>query len=374
MAETTHARFLILGGSGFLGRHLVKYLFDKKLASFVCVADKVPYQIAALSAAETAIYKNEEFCAFQQADLRQPAHVEKAFNKAGGKYDYCINLAAVTKYSQAKEVYSANIVDVAKVTAAEAAKNAVKRYIHVSTAQVYKTKKPADENTKLEPWTAIGVAHQEAEGLVAATANLNYVIVRPATCYGTADQLGLTPRLIIGSIKKELNEKMECLYSKDLRFNTVHADDVAKALHFLCTKGEKGAVYNLADKNDTDCGKVNELLEQIFGIKTAFLNAIKMAGAAAMGTKFLVGFANDEHLKPFSDACKKYGIADTPLTPYLDEELIKEVAIAVDGSKIEKLGFSYDYPKVTPDELKKVLDDFIEKKYFPKEMSHHGKK
>jgi len=71
---------------------------------------------------------------------------------------------------------------------------------------------------------------------------------------------------------------------------------------------------------------------------------------------------------------KKYGIADTPLTPYLDEELIKEVAIAVDGSKIEKLGFSYDFPKVTPDELKKVLDDFIEKGYFPKEMSHHGKK
>jgi len=71
---------------------------------------------------------------------------------------------------------------------------------------------------------------------------------------------------------------------------------------------------------------------------------------------------------------KKYGIADTPLTPYLDEELIKEVNIAVDGSKIEKLGFTYDHPQVTSASLKAVLDDYIEKGYFPKEMSHHGKK
>jgi len=365
MAETK-ARFLVLGGCGFIGRHVVKYLHDKHLASYVVVADKVPFMIATLSAAETAIFKNAEFCDFQQADLRNPAHVEKAFAKAGGKFDYVINLAAVTKYSQAKEVYAANIVDVAKCTAAEAAKQGVKRYIHVSTGQVYKTKKPADEDTKVDPWTAIAAAHVEAEALVKATANLNYVIVRPATVYGTADQLGLTPRLIIGSIHKELDKKMECLYTKDLRLNTVHADDVAKALHFLCTKGEKGQIYNLADKNDTDCGKINDLLEAVFGIKTTFLGALKMAGASAMGTKFLVGFANDEHLKPFSDACKKYGIPDTPLTPYLDEELIKDQAVAIDGSKIEKLGFSYDHPKVTPDDLKAVLDDFIEKGFFPK--------
>jgi dTDP-D-glucose 4,6-dehydratase len=64
-------RFLILGGVGFIGRHLVKYLYDNKLADFVCVADKVPYAIATLSEDELAIFKNESFLAFKQADLRQ---------------------------------------------------------------------------------------------------------------------------------------------------------------------------------------------------------------------------------------------------------------------------------------------------------------
>jgi nucleoside-diphosphate-sugar epimerase len=196
-------RFLILGGTGFIGRHLVKYLWDHKLASFVCVADKVPFQIASLSEAESAIYKNDQFLAFKQADLRQPQHCKNAFANAGGKYDYVINLAAVTKYSQAKEVYDANIVELAECVAKEAVANGVKRFIHVSTAQVYKTRKPADEKTKTDPWTNIAAAHLEAEGKIKAVTGLNYVIVRPALVYGTADQLSLTPRLIIGSIHKE---------------------------------------------------------------------------------------------------------------------------------------------------------------------------
>jgi len=93
-----------------------------------------------------------------------------------------------------------------------------------------------------------------------------------------------------------------------------------------------------------------------------------MSLATQMGTKYLVGYANDEHLRPFSDACKKYGILDTPLTPYLDEELIKENATAVDGTAITKLGFSYAHPHVTAECLREVMHDFIKKGHFPKEL------
>jgi hypothetical protein len=93
-----------------------------------------------------------------------------------------------------------------------------------------------------------------------------------------------------------------------------------------------------------------------------------MTMASAMGTKFLVGFANDEHLKPFSDACKRYGIADTPLTPYLDEELVLPNPLSVDGSAITSLGFKYDVPAPTVENLKAVLLDYVNKGYFPRQM------
>jgi len=362
-------RILILGGSGFIGRHLVTYLFKNKLASKVCVADKVLYQIAGLSKDELAIYENEAFLTFKQADIANPDHTAKVFAHDGGNWKYVINLAASTKYSQGKEVYDKNIVEVAKNAAAEAAKNKVARFIHVSTAQVYDAdKKAAKEDSKLDPWTGIAKAHLEAEKLVRATAGLNYIIVRPAVVYGTGDIYGLTPRLIVGSIYREQKEKMETLYTSGLRVNTVHADDVAKALHFLLTKGQSGAVYNLADQNETDQGKIHKLLEGIYVIKTDFVNALKMVAVSAMSTKYLVGFANDQHLKPFSDACKKYGIADTPLTPYLDEELILPNPLSVDGTAITALGFKYDVPAPTVDNLKAVLLDYINKGYFPKQM------
>jgi len=333
------------------------------------VADKVPYAIAGLSENQLTIFKNADFLSFKQADLKNPTSVETVFETAGGNWDYVINLAATTKYSQAKEVYDANIVAVSDACAKAAAKHGVKKYIEVSTSQVYESKnKAADESGKIKPWTAIGQASWEAEEAVRAVSGLSYCVVRPAIVYGTSDVLGITPRLIVGSIYKETGKKMESLYSKDMRMNTVHVTDVAKAIWFLCENGKPGETYNLADHGDTDQGKINKTLEDLFSIKTSFLNGLKMAAAGQMGTKFLVGFANDQHLKPFSDACKKYGIADTPLTPYLDEELIKETPTAVTGTKIEALGFKYEHPELTTALCKEVLDDFVAKGYFPKEM------
>jgi len=362
-------RVLVLGGCGFIGRHVVSYIYDNKLASHITVADKVLYQIAGLSEKEKAIFEDKSIVTYKQADLASEAHITKVFDGADGTYTYVINCAAVTKYSQGKEVYDHNVTRLTKLTAAASAKHGVKRFIELSTGQVYDAgKKPSSETDKIKPWTEIARAKYEAEEALSHIAGLNYVIIRPAVVYGTGDVYGITPRLIVGSIYKESKETLKSLYTKDLKINTVHVKDVAKAIWFLTAHGDSGSIWNLADKNDTDQAKVNQWLEEIFGIKTKFLSTPKMAAGKVAGTKFLVSFANDLHLKPFSDACKKYGINETPLTPYLDEELIKENSTSIDGCAIEKLGFSYDYPAPNVGLLKEVLEDYVAKGYFPKEL------
>jgi hypothetical protein len=50
----------------------------------------------------------------------------------------------------------------------------------------------------------------------------------------------------------------------------------------------------------------------------------------------------------------------------LDRELLKDNALSVDGSKIEKLGFQYDHPNMTEDLLRKVIKEFENTKIWPK--------
>jgi len=158
---------------------------------------------------------------------------------------------------------------------------------------------------------------------------------------------------------------MEFLWDKDLRINTVHVRDVVAALWHLTSNGAVGDVYNLADTNDTDQGSVNKLLENIFKIKTDFMGNIKSKLATTVAMKTVAETANEKHLKPWSDLCKSKNIVNTPLTPYLDEELLYNNPYSVDGTGITKTGFAYQHPKVTEDLLREVLKYFETLNYFP---------
>jgi len=271
--------------------------------------------------------------------------------------------------NQAPEVYQENIVEVARVCSAAAARHSCTRYIEVSTAQVYNHKAVPSggwsENGTINPWTGIGRARLEAEQAVSNTHGLNHIIVRPSIVYGPGDVIGITPRLVIGSIYKESGERMELLWSKNLKLNTVHVDDVVRALWHLTNHGNSGQIFNLCDKHDTDQGKINDVLEELMGIKTGFLGKTKSSVAKALGMKQLTDFVNDKHLKPWSDLCKSRGIHDTPLTPYLDEELLYKCETYLNGSGIESTGFAYTRPHVTGDAIREVILDFVQKGIFP---------
>ena len=43
---------------------------------------------------------------------------------------------------------------------------------------------------------------------------------------------------------------------------------------------------------------------------------------------------NETHLQPWSELCKAGEVSNTPLTPFLDKELLKDNALSVDGSKV----------------------------------------
>jgi len=158
---------------------------------------------------------------------------------------------------------------------------------------------------------------------------------------------------------------MELLWSRSLKINTVHVNDVVRAIWHMRDHGECGQIFNLVDKGDTDQGKINVALESLFNIGTSFLGKTKSSLAKALGMKQLTDMVNDKHLKPWSDLCKSKGILDTPLTPYLDEELLYKCETYVNGNLIESTGFQYNVPELNADLLREVINDYIAKGHFP---------
>ncbi|MDP2435485.1 MAG: NAD(P)-dependent oxidoreductase [archaeon] len=371
-ASGSGKKVLILGGMGFIGRNLVGYLVKNNLASFIRVADKVLPSTAFLNAEHKAAIENE-VVEYKQSNLTSEASIKRAFSDeaasgkfvAGDKFDYVINLAAETKFGQTPEVYNEKVLDLATKVGTAAKAHGVTKFIQVSTAQVYDSgSKPSSEDGKLKPWTTQATYHLKAEEALKGL-GLPLVICRPAVVYGPGDVAGIEPRVITGAVYKHLGEKMKFLWTKDLKIHTVHVRDVVKALWVLAEHAAGGTVYNLADKNDTDQGAINTILEEIYGIKTGFMGAA-ISQMAKLKLKDVCEGVNDKHLKPWSDICKEAGIVNTPLTPYLDVELLSNNSLSIDGSKIESVGgFKYDHPKMTTELIRESMDYFISQGLFP---------
>ncbi|EDO44998.1 predicted protein [Nematostella vectensis] len=354
---------IILGGLGFVGRNLVCYLVDNELCSKIRAVDKVPPQTAWLNERHKAAFEHSSV-EFRSANLVHATSVEKVFLDAK-EFDFCINCAAETKYGKSDEVYNEGVLKLSVNCAQQAAKQGIKRFIEVSTAQVYSSdKKVSEEEGKMSPWTGLAKYKLMVEEELSKIEGLDFVIVRPAIVYGLADRQGLTPRLIIGGVYKQLNEKMKLLWTKELKMNTVHVEDVCRALWHLTSHGESGDIFNLADKADSTQGSITELVCQIFGIDYDYFGTV-LSNMARLNMTSTVEDSNDKHLAPWSEACNKDKIQATPLSPYLDQELLYDKHLSIDGSKIESLGFTYKCPQPTVESLKQVVEDYIVTGLFP---------
>eukprot|EP01120_Amphizonella_sp_Union-15-10_P001011 TRINITY_DN11076_c0_g1_i1.p1 TRINITY_DN11076_c0_g1~~TRINITY_DN11076_c0_g1_i1.p1 ORF type:complete len:362 (+),score=69.63 TRINITY_DN11076_c0_g1_i1:125-1210(+) len=357
--SASDASILIFGGVGFIGRNLVQYLVENKLCKFIRVIDIRKPSTSWFGEVHKKAFENGKVEYIQGGS---PGSIKKCF--ADVSFDYVVNLAAETRYGEDPLLYEERVLGVTKIIAEEAQNHPIKKFIELSTAQVYEPhKKPATEESKLKPWTKIGEYKLKSEEFLKTT-KLPVVIIRAATVYGPGDTFGLMPRIIAGRVYKHMGKKLKCLWDADLRMNTVHVRDCCKAIWHLCLKGEPGKIYNLADKNDTDQAKVNAILESMFGIQTGYHSKLK-SNLAKMHLQDAQSIANDKHLPPWTHILTKAGIEVTPLSPYIAPELLYNTSLSVDGSLIEKTGFVYDYPKLTESLLREELDYAIQLKIFP---------
>ncbi|KAG0208031.1 hypothetical protein BGX33_006500 [Mortierella sp. NVP41] len=370
---------LVLGGVGFIGRNFVAHLVENGLAADIRVVDKALPQTAYFNDRFKAAFDKVDFLQGDLSNTIPPEKFEKMYTRAdGSSFDYVINFASETRFSQPPELYEERVYKLSLNCANQAVKKNCKVFVQVSTGDIYKSvSTPSKETSETGPWNDLAKYKLKVDEELKNMPGLNLVILRPAVVYGIGAMAGLTPRLICGRVYKKKGEKMEFLWTGDLKLNTVHVKDVVSAVwhsaNWYVSSDNKPpgtpVTFNLADQNDTDQEAVNKHIQSIFGIETGFKGTIfSEAAMAALDKKEVAEETNDMHLGPWADILKTQNIKSSPLTPYLDADLLAKNSLSLDGTQITvTTGFKYEHPKLTEQSLREIISDFQDLGIWPRD-------
>ncbi|KAH9902305.1 hypothetical protein F4778DRAFT_119415 [Xylariomycetidae sp. FL2044] len=368
---------LIIGGLGYIGRFLAKYIHENELASDFRLVDKVLPQLAWLAPEFETACSSEHF---MQADASKEQALARIFDRADGKqWDYVFNCGGETRYSQEDEVYKVRSLGLSMAVGKEAARRKVKCFVELSTGMVYKSNSsPSKEGDKLKPWSKIAVFKLQAEEELAKIEGLNLVIVRLPHVYGPYASQWVATALCLARVYQALGEEMKWLWTKDLRTNTAHIDDVTRALWDITTWYDAGKanwdakamgevpVFNVVDKGVTTQGMVASVIGEVFGIKWDFQGQL-LSNLARLNMDSLVDDVNDDVLGPWADLLSEAGITRPgPLTPFMEKELLKDTDLSMDGSRLESVvGFQYRRPNITKELVEEVIESYKKMKWWP---------
>ncbi|KAM0529691.1 hypothetical protein ACHAPP_009024, partial [Verticillium nonalfalfae] len=371
---------LIIGGLGYIGRFLALHIHQNNLASEVRIVDKVLPQLAWLAP------EFQEACAgdkFMQADASREQSLARIFDRPGGKeWDYVFNCGGETRYSQEDEVYKLRSLGLSLAVGKEAARRKIKVFVELSTGMVYKPDSaPSKEGDKLKPWSKIAVYKLQAEEELSKMEGLNLVIARLAHVYGPYASQWVATALCMARVYQSLGEEMKWLWTKDLRTNTAHIKDVTRALWSMATwyessggraawdakaHGNPVPTFNVVDKGMTTQGTMAKIVGEVFDIGTGFQGQL-ISTFARLSIDSVVDDVNDELLGPWAELLEKAGIARPgPLTPFLEKELLKDTDLSMDGTRLEQVvGFSYERPKMTREDVVEVIESYKKMKWWP---------
>jgi nucleoside-diphosphate-sugar epimerase len=195
------------------------------------------------------------------------------FDREGGKqFDYVFNCGGETRFSQEEKVYELRSYGLSMTLGKEAAKRNIKCFTELSTGMVYKSDNtPRKETDKLKPWSNLAKWKLKAEEDLAKIEGLNLVVMRMAHVYGPYTSKFLSTALCMARVYQSKKKEMRWLWKEDLRTNTVHIDDMVRALWHGAEwqskqpSPRKPAIFNIVDHGNT-CKSLFPLHSPLFKV------------------------------------------------------------------------------------------------------------
>ena len=260
-------KVLITGGTGFIGSHLVEYLFNKGFSINVLAEYNSFNNWGWL---ETLNKKTLSKINIISGDIKQKSDVLRSMSGCQIVIHLASLIAIPYSYKSPKSYFDTNVIGALNVFESARELN-IKKIIHTSTSEVYGSAKyvPIDENHPLQTQSPYAASKSSADQLAFSfykSFNLPVTIMRPFNTFGPRQSArAVIPSIIIQILSGNKNIKLGSLYpTRD--FNYI--EDICKAFYLsIITKGLNGEVINIGSNYEISIGDTLNLISEIMNKK-----------------------------------------------------------------------------------------------------------
>ncbi len=246
---------LVTGGAGFIGSAFCKYIYDKYPEYRIVVVDCLTYAGSIENLPVPVWKENSGRFVFWYGNVINGELMDSLVSQA----DYVVHFAAETHVTRSiydnTQFFRTDVLGTQIVANAVCRyKDKIKRFIHISTSEVYGTAltDKIDEGHPLNPMSPYAAAKVGADRLVYSywvTYGIPAVIVRPFNNYGPRQHLEkVIPRFITSVV---LNEKLRVHGDGRSARDFIYVDDTCEAIDMvLHAPAEKvvGEVFNVGSE------------------------------------------------------------------------------------------------------------------------------
>ena len=270
-------KFVVTGGSGFIGSNLVKFLLRKNY--FVINIDKLSYSANPYNLKR--IFKNKNYRFFKQ-DINNQAQIYKILNRY--KPNGIFNLAAEThvdrsidnprNFIQSNILGVYNLLETLKKYSRENKKKI--RLVHVSTDEVYgdiEIGKKSKETSSYNPSSPYSATKASADLLIKSFVRTYKLPIIISNCCNNYGPNQFPEKLIPKLIYNIINNKPLPIYGKGKNSREwIHVIDRCEALLKIFFNGKIGESYNVGSNQNINNVSLTKKLLKIAKNKSLKIN------------------------------------------------------------------------------------------------------
>ena len=271
-------KILVTGGAGFIGSNFVRMALTSKFSNFdvesLIVLDLLTYAGDEENLAPVATDKRFKFV---KGDIRDLELTKRLMSQS----DQVVHFAAESHVDRSIEggsdFVSTNVMGTQVLL--DAARNSnIKRFVHVSTDEVYGSISEGSwpEDHPLLPNSPYSASKAGSDLLVRAynrTHKLDTVITRCSNNYG---QYQFPEKVMPLFITNVIEGKKVPLYGNGLNVRDwLHVDDHCRGIALALTKGKSGEVYNIGGGTELTNVELTHKILNAMGVGEEFIQPVQ---------------------------------------------------------------------------------------------------